>query len=101
MTRSNKDFKGVKRTKNNTPKLLKIFIKSEYHQPKFGNQYEGAELLKFDDSAFFFFFCKTTLHHSEKFQGIPSIYLINLTIMKRCQIFPCWSGQQENFQNFS
>ena len=33
------------------------------------------------------FFCKTTLHHSEKFQGIPSIYLINLTIMKHCQDF--------------
>ena len=70
MTRSNKDFKGVKRTKNNTPKLLKIFIKSEYHQPKFGNQYEGAELLKFDDSAFFFFFSKplyTTLGSSKEF----------------------------------
>ena len=68
MTRSNKDFKGVKRTKNNTPKLLKIFIKSEYHQPKFGNQYEGGELLKFDDSAFFF--AKplyTTLRSSKEF----------------------------------
>ena len=43
------------------------------------------------------FFC----NHSEKFQAIPSICLINLTIMKRCQIFPYWSGQQENFQNLS
>ena len=49
-------------------------------------------MLKNDDSVF----DKTTLHHSEKFQGILGIYLIyliNLTSVKGCQGFPFRSGQ--------
>ena len=40
-------------------------------------------MLKIDDSDF----CKATLHQSEKSQGIPGIYLINLTSMKGGQVF--------------
>ena len=41
-------------------------------------------MLETGDSAF----CKGTLQHCEKFQGIPDIYLINLTSMKDGQDFP-------------
>ena len=80
------DFKGVKRTKNKTLRnfLKHSLIKSEYHQLKFENQYEGARMLRFDNPVF----CKAILHHSEKFQGISSTYLIHLKIMKHCQVFP-------------
>ena len=39
-------------------------------------------------------FCKATLHHSETFQGISGISLINLKTMKGCQV---WSIQVWSF----
>ena len=89
------DFKVVARTKNKTLQNLKHSLSQNNTSQNLKTSTKvHARLLKFDE----FFFCKTTLHHSEKFQGIPSIYLINLKIMKHCQVFSYLSGQWENFQ---
>ena len=74
------DFKGVKRAKNKTLQNLKHSLSQNNTSQNLKTSAKvHARLLKFDDSVFFL---QNHSNHSEKFQGIPSIYLINLKIMK-------------------
>ena len=84
-------FKVVERTKNKTLQNLKHSLSQNNTSQNLKTSAKvHARLLKFDDSVFFL---QNHSNHSEKFQGIPSIYLINLKIMEHCQVFSYLSGQ--------